>query len=431
MLLALWFPRTFYPLRYRVTKQIQDADFVLVQSGSDGTFEFCPVEPICVTPLCEQATLFGRYYSKQTAVKAAIAQQQEIKQIVLDETNKMIVYRHTRFVYSQDTKRFERLFYISSMANDQLVVLASSGLTSSSARAAHTQYGSNALSIVVPSIPILLMREVFHPFFIFQLYSVILWYFEAYYYFAACIFVLATISIVTTLIETRSRLTALSELAKHESRVRVLRDRQWQEISSLEMVPGDIVELTQTESNPQAEDVSNARRKGFDRRESKMNASPSPGIIVPCDIALLSGSCVVNESMLTGESIPVLKGAVTLPSNTQSTQPISLGFDQRNTLFAATKILQLKPTSAAGGLIGGKVTGIVVRAGFATSKGSLILSILYPKPSTFKFFEQSMKFVFSMFCLALIGFIVSEVKLKSLDYDLATLIIRGLDLITM
>jgi cation-transporting ATPase 13A2 len=31
---------------------------------------------------------------------------------------------------------------------------------------------------------------------------------------------------------------------------------------------------------------------------------------LPCDFILLSGTCIINESMLTGESIPVIKSAL-------------------------------------------------------------------------------------------------------------------------
>ena len=50
------------------------------------------------------------------------------------------------------------------------------------------------------------------------------------------------------------------------------------EISSVELVPGDVILLPIT-----------------------------GGFIMECDAILVEGSCVVNESMLTGESIPITK----------------------------------------------------------------------------------------------------------------------------
>lgn len=36
----------------------------------------------------------------------------------------------------------------------------------------------------------------------------------------------------------------------------------------------------------------------------------SENIYFPCDLILLSGSVIVNEAILTGESIPVLKSSL-------------------------------------------------------------------------------------------------------------------------
>jgi len=32
--------------------------------------------------------------------------------------------------------------------------------------------------------------------------------------------------------------------------------------------------------------------------------------MIPCDAIMINGGCIMNESMLTGESVPVFKSAV-------------------------------------------------------------------------------------------------------------------------
>ena len=148
--------------------------------------------------------------------------------------------------------------------------------------------------------------------------------------------------------------------------------------------------------------------------------------VLPCDIALLDGGCVVNESMLTGESIPVVKGSLQWPLHRQSDAVVQLGQEQRSTLFSATKVLQLKPSQS-----GGRVLGLVVRTGFSTTKGSLILSILYPKPSSFKFVEQSYKFIGTLLGVALVGFGLSIWQLTEKRAAATTIFLRACDLVTI
>lgn len=54
-----------------------------------------------------------------------------------------------------------------------------------------------------------------------------------------------------------------------------------------------------------------------------------------------------------------------------------------------------------------EVMGLVRSTGFLTNKGGLVRDILYPKMMKFKFYADSLKFVFIMGLVALAGFLVA------------------------
>ena len=114
--------------------------------------------------------------------------------------------------------------------------------------------------------------------------------------------------------------------------------------------------------------------------------------IMPCDAILLNGSCIMNESMLTGESIPVVKSS--LP---YSEMEYSIQEDKQYTLFAGTQCIQTRY------LKGNYVLALATDTGFATVKGDLIRSMLFPKPSNFKFYADSFKFLGFLAFMALVG----------------------------
>lgn len=69
---------------------------------------------------------------------------------------------------------------------------------------------------------------------------------------------------------------------------------------------------------------------------------PQDGLQMPCDAALLAGECLVDESMLTGESVPVLK--TPLPAGEEK---YSAETWRRHTLFCGTRIIQAKGGAVA------------------------------------------------------------------------------------
>lgn len=65
-------------------------------------------------------------------------------------------------------------------------------------------FGDNLIDIKQKSTFRLLVDEVFHPFYVFQIASLVLWSMDQYFYYAIAIFLMSVGSIVATLMETKS-----------------------------------------------------------------------------------------------------------------------------------------------------------------------------------------------------------------------------------
>ncbi|GJN86126.1 hypothetical protein PLIIFM63780_009703 [Purpureocillium lilacinum] len=264
-------------------------------------------------------------------------------------------------------------------------------------------FGSNLIDVDQKPVGQLLVDEVLHPFYMFQVASLILWSMDSYYYYAACIFVMSVGSITATLIETRATMKRLREISRFECDVRVLRNGFWRYVSSSDLVPGDIYELS----------------------DPNLTQFPSDGL-------LLSGDCIVNESMLTGESVPVSK----LPATDEVLRAMDLGAASvspetaRPFLFCGTKIIRTRrPHEDEGG--DAVALALVVRTGFNTTKGALVRSMLFPKPSGFKFYRDSFRYISVMAMVALLGFVASFINFVRLNLAWHLIIVRALDLITI
>jgi cation-transporting ATPase 13A2 len=160
-------------------------------------------------------------------------------------------------------------------------------------------------------------REVLSPFYIFQVFSCALWFYDDYYYYASCIVFLSVISITYSLYSIRMNERALRDIIHSAASQTVFRrdttgkSRFYEEdIPSEHLVPGDLISIKNM-------------------------------TIMQCDAVLLNGNVIVNESMLTGESVPVTKTAL---ANNRGTS-LSVSHDRQSNLNAVEATLNLKDHS--------------------------------------------------------------------------------------
>ncbi|MEQ2243969.1 hypothetical protein ILYODFUR_012327, partial [Ilyodon furcidens] len=258
-------------------------------------------------------------------------------------------------------------------------------------------FGENEIAVRVPSLFKLLIKEVLNPFYIFQLFSVVLWSAEDYYYYATAIVFMSVISIATSLYTIRKQYVMLHDMVASHSVVRVSVCRGNKDIEqamSTDLVPGDVISI------------------------------PANGMVMPCDAVLLQGTCVVNESMLTGESVPVTK--TSLPSSgDEAARRYNMEEHKRHTLFCGTHVIQTRFYT------GELVKAVVIRTGFSTEKGQLVRSILYPKPTDFKLYRDAYLFLLCLVGVAGIGFIYTIILSIMNKVSAKTIIIESLDIITI
>lgn len=78
------------------------------------------------------------------------------------------------------------------------------------------RYGTNEMRIPVKGVGALVADEMWHPFYVFQYFSVVIWVAgDQYYIYAVCIFLITAFSIITSSVETHQNMKRLAELAHY------------------------------------------------------------------------------------------------------------------------------------------------------------------------------------------------------------------------
>ncbi|KAG0284884.1 hypothetical protein BGZ96_010787 [Linnemannia gamsii] len=324
-------------------------------------------------------------------------------------------YQYIRFIYNPSAQAF--------MQNSQwkdpdwnMAANCERGVGRETHQERTMVFGLNLIDVKEKTVGQLLVQEILHPFYVFQVFSMALWFADDYYYYAACIFVISTVSVVTELVETKKTMKRMRSMSRFTCNTKVFRSGRWRYIGSDELVPGDVFEVTDSDL-----------------------------AVFPCDAVLLTGDCIVNESMLTGESVPVSK----IPVTDAALQHMDLSLANipseiaSHFLFSGTKIIRARPgvakqlaaTDAVDEEFGTsppmRGLAMVVRIGFNTTKGTLIRSMLFPKPNDFQFYRDSFRFIGILAMIAGFGFLISTINFVKMGVPFKAMIVKALDLITI
>lgn len=242
--------------------------------------------------------------------------------------------------------------------------------------AARRRYGKNVFDFPLPTFAQLFREQATAPFFLFQVLCVGLWLLDEYWYFSLFTLLMLVVFEATVVKQRLRNLAELRQMRMQPYSVCVYRGNKWTRIMTDDLLPGDLVSLT---------------RSADEQRQ------------VPCDVLLLAGTCIVNEAMLTGESVPQMKESLSASDyGAESERALEVdGFAKAHVLFGGTRILQhaahdgrapstraeyegdLPQASAAGPFASALrppdrgCVGYVLRSGFGTAQGSLVCTILF------------------------------------------------------
>ena len=191
---------------------------------------------------------------------------------------------------------------------------ASAGLDRAEVARSFELHGKNTFEIPMPTLWELYKEQLSSPIAIFQLFCCVLWMLDEYWKYTLFTLFMILAFEATTAFSRQKNMQTLRGMSNKAFPLLAYRNGSWGTVSSVDLLPGDLISLKRT---PGAETT-----------------------LVPADCLLLRGSAVVNESTLTGESVPQMKDGVSCGRDAAELSLDSKSEHRVHTLFSGTMLMQ-------------------------------------------------------------------------------------------
>ncbi|ETV86372.1 hypothetical protein, variant 2 [Aphanomyces astaci] len=220
----------------------------------------------------------------------------------------------------------------------------------------------------------------------------LLWCLDEYMYYSLLTLGMLVLFECTLVKQRQQNMGLLRQMRRPPVRMLVYRQKTWIEIQSRSLVPGDICSIGRPKPIHRGQDMSEH--------------------VIPCDMLVLHGGCVVNEAMLSGESIPLRKEMLDVSqydADTVFNMDENVATVKKHILYGGTKVLQF--TAANSAIHASSIPdppdkgciAFVLRTGFGTTQGNLMRTILFSAQRVTANNMESMLFILCLLCFALVA----------------------------
>ena len=298
---------------------------------------------------------FTKYFSDMFGSDAVQAFHESTSEVVVAPNGtSSFVFMCAQYAYDRVHQTFSAAAVELDMSYGAL--RSAPGLSEAEAQTLLATLGSNAIPFNIDSHLRLLATELSSYLYIYQFTFFLVWlWFGGLIWCSPQMVVVVVCATVAVRIQraNQEKIAQIGE-AGLDSVCKIKRGDKWVEARSEDLVPGDVLLLDQSNWT------------------------------LPCDMVVTKGTCICDESGLTGESMPVRKAEVPQTAGTYDTKS-----GEKHTLFAGTKLLQADSEGSM---------AVVTQTGIRTAKGDLVSAILYPATMVFEY-DEELKIIFTLLSL--------------------------------